>query len=223
MNANTNNTSIGEILSEDYMKPNNLSAYKLAHDINVPVSRIQDILHDRRRLSVDTALRLAKYFDLAEKYFINLQDDIDIREAKLKYSEEINNITPQRSRSGKQSMHDIYVQNEYGTFSIETIITDFKDHLYSSINRDAVKSMTLFGSYAKGTQKKESDIDICIVFDDKAITESNINLCVADASNEMIDLYGVDIQALCFREDYYSQNRNTSLLFKDIEREGIAC
>ena len=84
--------SMGEILLEEFMKPMGLSAYRLAHDINVPVSRIQDILHDRRSISIDTALRLAKYFDLTEKYFIDLQNDIEIREAKIKLGESLKNI-----------------------------------------------------------------------------------------------------------------------------------
>ena len=84
--------SMGEILLEEFMKPMGLSAYRLAHDINVPVSRIQDILHDRRSISIDTALRLAKYFDLTEKYFIDLQNDIDIREAKIKLGDNLKNI-----------------------------------------------------------------------------------------------------------------------------------
>ncbi len=83
---------MGEILMEEFMQPLGLSAYRLAKDINVPVSRIQDILHDRRRISVDTALRLARYFDLSEKYFINIQNDIEIRELKIRLAEEIEKI-----------------------------------------------------------------------------------------------------------------------------------
>ncbi len=84
--------TIGEILMEEFMQPMGLSAYRLAHDINVPVSRIQDILHNRRKISVDTALRLSRYFNLSEKYFINIQNDIEIRETKIKYAKEIENI-----------------------------------------------------------------------------------------------------------------------------------
>lgn len=69
-----------------------LSAYKVAQAINVPVSRIQDILHDRRRITVDTSLRLAKFFGVSDNYFISLQDDIDIRNLKAKLAEELDKI-----------------------------------------------------------------------------------------------------------------------------------
>ena len=69
--------TIGEILNEEFFTPMGLSAYKVAQAINVPVSRIQDILHDRRRITVDTSLRLAKFFGVSDDYFISLQDDID--------------------------------------------------------------------------------------------------------------------------------------------------
>ena len=54
--------SIGEILREEFMEPMNLSEYSIAQSIHVPVSRIQDILHDRRKITIDTSLRLAKLF-----------------------------------------------------------------------------------------------------------------------------------------------------------------
>ena len=74
--------SIGEILSEEFMKPLGISSYSLAKAIHVPVSRIQDILHGRRKITADTSLRLSKYFGVSDKYFLNLQNDIDIRELK---------------------------------------------------------------------------------------------------------------------------------------------
>ena len=60
--------------------------------INVPVSRIQDILHDRRRITVDTSLRLAKFFGVSDDYFIFLQDDIDIRNLKIEIASELDKI-----------------------------------------------------------------------------------------------------------------------------------
>ena len=74
--------TIGEILREEFMEPFGVSSYALAKAIHVPVSRIQDILHDRRKITADTSLRLAKYFGVSDKYFLNLQNDIDVRELK---------------------------------------------------------------------------------------------------------------------------------------------
>ena len=84
--------AMGEFLSQEFMKPLGLSAYKLANDIHVPVSRIQDILHGRRTLSVDTALRLSKYFGLSERYFLNIQNDIEIRSMKEAYASDYDSI-----------------------------------------------------------------------------------------------------------------------------------
>lgn len=86
--------TIGEILNEEFFTPMGLSAYKVALAINVPVSRIQDILHDRRRITVDTSLRLAKFLGVSDDYFISLQDDIDIRNLKTELSEELDEIKP---------------------------------------------------------------------------------------------------------------------------------
>ena len=83
---------ISEILIEEFMKPYGISAYRLAQDIHVPVSRIQDILHDRRKITADTSLRLAKYFGVSDKYFLDIQTDIDIRNLKLSEQEELDSI-----------------------------------------------------------------------------------------------------------------------------------
>ena len=83
---------VSEILWTEFMQPNEISAYKLAQDINVPVSRIQDILHDRRKITIDTSLRLGKYFGVSDSYFLNLQNNIDLRNAKEELHYEILNI-----------------------------------------------------------------------------------------------------------------------------------
>ena len=64
--------TMGEILREEFMEPMSISAYKLAQEIHVPVSRIQDILHDRRKITADTSLRLAKFFGVSDKYFLDM-------------------------------------------------------------------------------------------------------------------------------------------------------
>lgn len=83
---------ISEILLEEFMQPLGISAYKLAKDINVPTSRIQGILKDKRKITVDTSLRLARYFNVSDKYFLNLQNDIDIRNTLVTMNEELKNI-----------------------------------------------------------------------------------------------------------------------------------
>lgn len=88
---------ISEILFEEFMEPMGISAYQLAKDIHVPVSRVQDILHNRRGITVDTSLRLGKYFGVSESYFLNLQNEIDLRNTKLKLSEELESIQPLRT------------------------------------------------------------------------------------------------------------------------------
>lgn len=84
---------VSEILSEEFMIPFGISAYRLAQEIHVPVSRIQDILHDRRKITADTSIRLAKFFGVSDKYFLDIQDDIDIRNTKLQIIEEIKTIS----------------------------------------------------------------------------------------------------------------------------------
>lgn len=74
---------LSEILREEFLEPLNLSAYALAKQIGVPTSRIQDILHDRRQVTVDTSVRLGRFFGVSDRYFLNLQNDIDIRNTNL--------------------------------------------------------------------------------------------------------------------------------------------
>ena len=70
------------ILMEEIMEPMGISAYKLAQAIHVPTNRIQDILHERRKISADTSLRLAKFFGVSDRFFLDMQNDIDVRELK---------------------------------------------------------------------------------------------------------------------------------------------
>ena len=85
---------MSEFLGEDFMKPLHISAYRLAKAINVPVSRIQDILHDRRKITADTSIRLGIYFGVSENFFLNLQNDIDMREAKRLIEDDLKKIQP---------------------------------------------------------------------------------------------------------------------------------
>lgn len=71
----------GETLREDFLKPLGLSANRLAMELHVPVTRINDIAHCRRSISADTALRLARYFGTSPRFWINLQANYDLEVA----------------------------------------------------------------------------------------------------------------------------------------------
>lgn len=83
---------MSEILIEEFMEPMGLSAYRLAKEINVPISRVQDILHDRRKVTADTSLRLARFFGVSDKYFLDIQNDIELRELRMTLAEELDAI-----------------------------------------------------------------------------------------------------------------------------------
>ncbi len=68
----------GEILREDFMKPLGLTVNKLALDLHVPATRIGEIAHERRRITADTALRLARYFNTNPEFWLNLQNFYDL-------------------------------------------------------------------------------------------------------------------------------------------------
>src|SRR5271155_1119528 len=79
----------GEILSEDFMKPNGLSMNKLALDLRVPVTRIADIVAERRGVTPNTALRLGRYFKTTAQFWLNLQTKYDLEVAEEDHLAEI--------------------------------------------------------------------------------------------------------------------------------------
>ena len=68
----------GEILLEEFLVPMEISQYRLATDISVPPRRINEIVHGKRGVSADTALRLARYFGTSERFWLNLQGQFDL-------------------------------------------------------------------------------------------------------------------------------------------------
>lgn len=71
----------GEILSEEFLKPMSITAYKLSKDIGIPQTRTSAILKGERAITADTALRLSLYFVNSPKFWLGLQDDFDLEEA----------------------------------------------------------------------------------------------------------------------------------------------
>lgn len=79
----------GTILLEEFMQPLRVTAYRLASDIDVPPSRISDIVRCKRPITADTALRLGLFFDVSPKLWLNLQSDYDIRKTIRLHKAEI--------------------------------------------------------------------------------------------------------------------------------------
>ena len=70
----------GEILNEEFLKPLNITAYRLSKEIGIPQTRTSQIIKGKRRITADTALRLAKFFGNSAKFWLGLQNDFDIEE-----------------------------------------------------------------------------------------------------------------------------------------------
>jgi len=79
----------GEILREEFLKPMNISQYRLANDIDVPRPRISQIIREERGISADTALRLARYFETSPEFWMNLQMRFDLLSEEQKKGGEI--------------------------------------------------------------------------------------------------------------------------------------
>ena len=82
----------GEILLEEFLRPLEISAYRLSKDLGIPQTRISAILRGNRRITADTALRLSKYFGNSAKFWLGLQDDFDIEEERNQNKVELNAI-----------------------------------------------------------------------------------------------------------------------------------
>ncbi|MGR6087460.1 MAG: HigA family addiction module antitoxin [Arcticibacter sp.] len=82
----------GEILLEEFLLPLEISAYRLSKDINIPQTRISEILKGNRRITADTALRLSQYFGNSAKFWLGLQDDYDLEEELNQKQKAINAI-----------------------------------------------------------------------------------------------------------------------------------
>ena len=72
----------GEVLQADFLEPLGVSQYRLAQDISVPARRINEIVHGKRAVSADTALRLARYFGTSERFWLNLQARFDLEQQR---------------------------------------------------------------------------------------------------------------------------------------------
>jgi addiction module HigA family antidote len=87
----------GEVLMEDFIEPLGVTQHKVAVAIGVPPRRINEIVHGKRRITADTALRLSRYFGTTELFWVNLQNRYDLEVERDHLAAELDNIHPLES------------------------------------------------------------------------------------------------------------------------------
>ncbi len=92
--AKLRNVHPGEVLLEEFLKPMQISQNKIARDICVPPRRINEIVHGKRAITADTALRLSKYFGVSESFWMGLQADYDLEEARKELGRKLERVRP---------------------------------------------------------------------------------------------------------------------------------
>jgi addiction module HigA family antidote len=83
----------GEILQKDFLEPMDISAYRLSQETGIPQTRISEIIHGRRRITADTALRLKSFFGTSAEFWLGLQDDYDLEEESARLIDVLPKIT----------------------------------------------------------------------------------------------------------------------------------
>ncbi|NBX39330.1 MAG: addiction module antidote protein, HigA family [Flavobacteriia bacterium] len=84
----------GEILLSEFLIPMEITAYRLAKETFLPQTRISEIIKGKRRITADTAIRFAKFFNTSAKFWMGLQDDYDLEEERNQKNQEFNNLKP---------------------------------------------------------------------------------------------------------------------------------
>ncbi len=82
----------GEILKEEFLDPMNISAYRLAKETNIPQTRISEIIHGKRSVTADTAIRFSRFFGTSPEFWLNLQNSYDLEEEEFNHEKEFEMI-----------------------------------------------------------------------------------------------------------------------------------
>lgn len=83
---------IGDVLVEEFLEPLEITPYRLAKDLGVSTSSILDLVHNKRKISIEMALRLSKYFGTSSKFWLNMQNELDLRETREKLENDLDKI-----------------------------------------------------------------------------------------------------------------------------------
>ena len=83
---------VGNVLVEEFLEPLEITPYRLAKDLGVSTSSILDLVHNRRKISVEMSLRLSRYFGTTSKFWLNMQNELDLREIQEKLGDDLDKI-----------------------------------------------------------------------------------------------------------------------------------
>ena len=96
----------GEILLNEFLEPLGISAYRLSKDLNIPQTRVSEIVKGNRRITADTALRLSKYFGNSTKFWLGIQNDYDIEEEEKTKRSDLKEIKRVTKKNYKKELQD---------------------------------------------------------------------------------------------------------------------
>jgi addiction module HigA family antidote len=91
----------GEILKEEFMEPLRMSSYRLAKELDVPTPRIHDIVIQKRGITVETAVLLARFFGTSDLFWLNLQDAYEINQTKHRLADKLKHIKPMTAAASR--------------------------------------------------------------------------------------------------------------------------
>lgn len=97
----------GEVLREEFLVPMDLSQYRLARSMGVPARRINEIVHEKRAISADTALRLGRFFGTSPEFWINLQTNYDLEEQRSKLGSRLDEVVVYRFAATSQTTRNV--------------------------------------------------------------------------------------------------------------------
>ena len=84
--------TVGEILVEEFLEPLNITPYRLSKDLGVSSSSILNLVHGKRKITIEMSLRLSEYFGTTSKFWLNMQNELDLRAAELKLVNDLKKI-----------------------------------------------------------------------------------------------------------------------------------
>ncbi|NOR14304.1 MAG: HigA family addiction module antidote protein [Candidatus Aminicenantes bacterium] len=159
----------GVILLEEFLLPLGVSQYRLAKDINVPPRRINEIVHGKRAITADTALRLGRFFGTSPQFWKNLQGRYDIEITEDRLADRLN----REVRSSINVRRTLYSNSVSLYNSAMSKVEKIRNQLYPLFQKDNhILFGYIFGSAAQGFTNRQSDIDVAVYLNQNLVKDT---------------------------------------------------